>query len=1088
MHKATFKKKIYVLSLQTLAITVLASTNMTLAYATLLHANGDWTSNIPIDLSNEGITRIETDKETTGLQVYTNTAYTLAKPNGATEPSIFVRAGSTFKLNTSDISGKTGSDILTVVGHTPETAAIWIGSELPPYEKDIETSKETVFQGQYLNIIQKEGTAIHGNGSPDSNGGSALTTFELKNSSISALEGIVWIDYGTTSKLNLDDVSLNTGNSGIYIASSAEGNTTLTARNLDITTGEEVSGGNIAVGLTLNGEGLTATLDNTTISGKTSALSIRGAQAHFTGDTKISSQDSTRGGQFGIRTSDASTVLTIDHLELDYLSKYNGAYGGGIVASNNSKVFIGTLGQNRRSKIKVFTIENANPYYETLGINAISGEITLNSVDLVNFRPGVNGEEISKSVIGIQTSYRGNVTLNDSTVIIKDTDDDPFFSNTVGANLNANTQLTLTQGSHIEAGRFAVKMAKKSALTMRDSSLAATISAIYASPSVGTQQEIGVHASIDNSRITALQKNLTDPFGTALTVGSERLTDAAHLDIEAKNGSVINANYLYKVQRGTLTLNADNSTLYGAARIAAPYTVGGLKNSADVTLTNGSVWHLNKDPDTFQPTEPDYVHVNNLVLDHSEIRFSKPKSLQDFQQFAVGTLHGTNGVIELWTELNNDQSGSDQLLIRDQATGTTFLRIKRFDDKSNDGAQTNVGIKVVSADSGTATNTATTADNAFILDSGSTGYRAGTTPSLAAGLYDYYLVKGGKGGESESWYLNSKATPIIDPDPIDPDPVDPDPVDPIKPTTYRPEIDAYFANRQMAVATQRHRWQERISSQASGSRAWGRTAHQEDRFTNQFGYKRKMESTTLHFGADVWQTTFSDLSKLSVGAMVLFSDGKSKTRNEHLTAEGKVKGYNLGVYATWQQNPDSDVGVYVDSWLMQGWFRNKVKGEGLNAEKYNSRNISASLEGGYGFVLSETESTRYYLQPQAQVIWSHFNANDVYEQTRTRIHEQGKSFTSYRLGLRFKADIAQENGTQLAPFAELNYWRHPSSSRMSFNERSAKDITPKNVFATTVGMQAQLSKSTSISGRFSYMMGNEKYRDSNVQLGVNYAW
>lgn len=432
------------------------------------------------------------------------------------------------------------------------------------------------------------------------------------------------------------------------------------------------------------------------------------------------------------------------------------------------------------------------------------------------------------------------------------------------------------------------------------------------------------------------------------------------------------------------------------------------------------------------------------------------------------------------------------------------MRIKRFDDQSSDGAQTNVGIKVVSADSGTVINTATTTDNAFILDSGSTGYRASHTPSLVAGLYDYYLVKGGKGGEAESWYLNSKATPIvdpeppvdpdpIDPDPIDPDPVDPDPVDPtdpdpVKPTTYRPEIDAYFANRQMAVSMQRHSWQERVSSQAPGSRAWGRIAHQEDRFTNQFGYKRKTESTTLHFGADVWQTTFSDLSKLSVGAMLLFSDGKSKTRNEHLTAEGKVKGYNLGVYATWQQDPDSDAGVYVDSWLMQGWFRNKVKGDGLDAEKYTSRSFSASLEGGYGFVLSETESTRYFLQPQAQVVWSRFNANDVYEQTQTRVHDQGKSFTSYRLGLRFKADIAQDNGTQIAPFAEINYWRHPSSSRMSFNERSAKDITPKNVFATTVGMQAQLSKKTSVSGRFSYTMGNEKYRDSNVQLGVNYAW
>lgn len=1076
MHKPRFQKTlIYSVLIQALAVGLIAGSVTSAAYATTLQASGDLSGQPAIDLTGSGHTKIDLATDTLGVRIYTSKAYTLKQATSDTSPIVLVRAGSNLKLNTSDIPEKTNTAVLKLTGSGSDTAAIWIGREPPPNERDIETSQPTVFQGQYLDITQKNGVAIDGNGSADAAGNSSLTTLELSNSKISGQEGIRWDDYGTNSQLTLNDVSITADNSGAYISSSRGSSTKINTDNLKITTKGTYVGTDPGTALALAGAGIDATLYDTTVSSKASAIRVSSnAVAHFTGTTKISLSDNSKaGGQNGVQAG-REAVVTIDHLDMAFQSQKNSDFSGALSASNDAQITVGQVGQATRSKIELFNLRNPTRSTDVEGVNAfLGGEVTLNSLDMVNYRKKTIGEDVSDKVIGLLARYSSHITLNDSTVVLKDLKDEPFMR--LGASIEHKSSLTLAQDSHVQAGQFAVRLSDKSVLTMSDSSLEAGKAAIYVMPTAGTQNDTEVQATISNSQITALQKKSSDPLGVAMRVGWDgATTDNAYLAMRAEKGSVINADYLYQVQRGGLTLLADQSTLSGAAQISP----NSPDSFANMTLANGSVWHVKSDPN--QPTAADYVHVNTLTLDRSEVQFERPKDMQGFQQLAVDTLEGKGGVVQLWTELQDDNSVTDQLVIREKATGTTYLRIKRYDDELDDGAQTNVGIKVVSADSGTAINTATTSATAFVLDSGSTGYRSSSTPSLVAGLYDYYLVKGGKDGEAESWYLNSKASPV------DPDP-DPDP-DPVDPTTYRPEIDAYFANRQMAVSMQRHRWQERINSQAPGSRAWGRIVHQEDRFTNQFGYKRKMESTTLHFGTDVWQTTFSDLSKLSVGAMALFSDGKSKTRNEHLKAEGKVKGYNLGVYATWQQNPESDAGVYVDSWLMQGWFRNKVKGDGLSEEKYNSRNFSASLEGGYGFLVSETSSARYYLQPQAQVIWSRFSADDVYEDTQTRVHEQGRSFTSYRLGLRFKADVAQDNGMQLAPFAEINYWRHPSSSRMSFNERSAKDITPKNVFATTVGMQAQLSKSTSISGRFSYMMGNEKYRDSNLQLGINYAW
>lgn len=1107
-----FQQKLtYSMLIQALSMGLLASSISTTVNAAMLHLSGDLTGSNPYDLYNSGIIKIELDKETRGAQIYVSKAYTLKAIAGDTDPLVFMRSGSQLKLNTSDITDangvpqKTDKAILKITGSGSEPAAIWIGREFPPSTQGIPTDKETIFEGQYLDITQKNGVGIDGEGSQNSQGGSALTTLSLKNSKITAQEGIRWGDFDSNSLIELSDVTITADNTGMSISSPQGSQTSLRTDQLKITSKGVKVGVDPGAGLFLGGAGMDATLNDTTIISKSSGVRVSNlSKVHFTGSTVIEAADSKSTGQNGLMAGRDAEV-TVDHLEMFFQSEQNSDYSGAISASSDASITIGQTGQSQRSKIEVFNLKNASRSNDVQGANAfLGGKITLNSVDMVNFRKKTLGEEISDKVLGLDARYNSHITLNDSTVTLKDLKDEPFIR--IGASIQENSTLTMNQGSRIEAGQFAVRMTAKSSLEMNDSSLQAGRSAIYAQSTTGDKASSLLTATLNNSQVTALQQKAKDPLGTALQVGMEIYGKQAYLQLDASKGSVIEGDYLYQVNQGELELTAKQSLLSGAARIAAPTNPGDPRNIANLQLSQGSVWQLKKDPNPATvPAAADYVQVNTLSLDNSEVHFAKPADMQGFQTLAVDTLNGNNGLIELWTELQDDSSATDQLIVRNQATGTTRLRIKRFDDEMDDGAQTKVGIKVVSADSGTATNTATTSATAFSLDSGSTGYRASSTPSLVAGLYDYYLVKGGKGGEAESWYLNSIAgDPVIpDPDP-DPDPgpgpgpgPDPDPgpgpgpgpnPEPEEPTAYRPEIDAYFSNRQMALSTQRHRWQERQEARGPGRTAWARLLHKQERFDNQFGNQRKMDNTLIHFGSDVWQNTYANQSQLSVGVMALFSDGKSKTHNERLKAEGKVQGYNLGLYATWQQKPEPEVGAYVDSWVMQGWFRNKVKGDGLAEEKYNSRSLSASLEGGYGFLLSDTGKTRYYLQPQAQIIWSNFNANDVHEQTQTQIHKQNMNSAAYRMGLRFKADIEGSQGMQLSPFAELNYWRMPRISHMSFNEKSVGDPMPKHVVSTSLGLNAQVSKSTSTFARISYMVGSEKYRESNFQVGVKYAW
>lgn len=507
----------------------------------------------------------------------------------------------------------------------------------------------------------------------------------------------------------------------------------------------------------------------------------------------------------------------------------------------------------------------------------------------------------------------------------------------------------------------------------------------------------------------------------------------------------------------SIHLIADNSQLAGRI-VVANGTEDMIDNTTDVSLKNNSIWSYSGKS-----------NVRNLTLDNALIQFNQPGTGQN-NVLKVDTLDGQKGVVELWTVYGDDHSKTDTIRITNEAKGHTGIR---FRHAGGEGEQTTNGIKIVDAIDSSAMGgpKATTTADAFYIDSLSDGYRQGKG-TIAAGAYEYALVKSAKGANDESWYLHSG---LIKTDPEIP--------------TIRPEVDAYFANSASMLTMQQHKLKQRVIDTQNHQATWIRVENNQERFNNQFDHRRKSDTTIIHFGADVLRKDLSEQGKVLIGFMGLLGKSDNKSKNEFNNAKGEVEGYNIGAYATWYQQPESSLGAYVDTWLMHGWFNNKVKGDGLAEEKYDAKALSASVEAGYGFELPYGgDKQRYVIQPQAQVILSHLSSDNIQEATKTLVEHKNGNQVAYRLGLRLQGDLQQDQDNIISPFAEVNQWHQPDNRKMSFDGMTMKDKTPANITEMSLGLKMKVKSNWDVSGQFNYEVGSQDYRQTSYQIGATYKW
>lgn len=124
-------------------------------------------------------------------------------------------------------------------------------------------------------------------------------------------------------------------------------------------------------------------------------------------------------------------------------------------------------------------------------------------------------------------------------------------------------------------------------------------------------------------------------------------------------------------------------------------------------------------------------------------------------------------------------------------------------------------------------------------------------------------------------------------------------------------------------------------------------------------------TTVLQVGSDFLSKPM-DSGILRAGGM--FGAGQAKTHSDAKhnvrDAQGKVDGFNVGLYATWQEDQKLRLGSYIDTWAAYSWYNNKVTSN-RNDEDYNSEGFAASVEVGHAWVIPSENERTWKIEPQA---------------------------------------------------------------------------------------------------------------------------
>ncbi|MDC7861890.1 autotransporter outer membrane beta-barrel domain-containing protein [Pantoea ananatis] len=434
--------------------------------------------------------------------------------------------------------------------------------------------------------------------------------------------------------------------------------------------------------------------------------------------------------------------------------------------------------------------------------------------------------------------------------------------------------------------------------------------------------------------------------------------------------------------------------------------------------------------------------------------------------------------VSLGSVLAGDDSLTDRLVVTGNTSGASTLFVT---NENGGGAQTLDGIQLISVGG--------RSDAVFSL-----GNR------VVAGAYDYRLRKGNVSGtDTAGWYLTSTAFASA-PDPVP----SPEPV-----RMYRPEAAAYTANLQAANTlfdlsmrdrSGETRYSDPVTGENRTTSLWMRNLDSHGRASMADGQNRtQTDRYVLQLGGDVIQVSTNGTDALHAGLTGGYGRADSSVRNG-LTgrdAKGSVSGYSAGVYGTWYQNSEAKTGAWAETWAQYNWFRNEVSGDLLPVERYNSRGLKASLEGGYTWQVKSWQSAagmenRVFLEPHAQAVWSGIRADDHTEAGGTRVQGAGNDGVNTRLGLRVylngKSQADQRTVREFQPFVEANWLHNTQVYGVRMNEETDAVRGSRNIAELKTGVEGRLSQSLTGAVVFTQQAGGGGYRDSQGSLQVSYRF
>ncbi|EKM7811874.1 autotransporter outer membrane beta-barrel domain-containing protein [Klebsiella aerogenes] len=580
--------------------------------------------------------------------------------------------------------------------------------------------------------------------------------------------------------------------------------------------------------------------------------------------------------------------------------------------------------------------------------------------------------------------------------------------------------------------------------------------------------------------------------------------------------SIIGSGNVEKVDTNTLTLTGTNSytgnTLLksGTTLVAEGATLGVVGSDATLTIDNGAqfasagevnnnidilsggilaAWNAIEGNSTLRTSGVDTINGN--VTNSGTLLLSAADNSVGNNFTINGDYTGSaDSQIVMNSQLGEDSSPTDHLSITGSSYGQSGVSIANIGGL---GAQTVNGMEIVSV-------------------GGSSEAQLTLSKPVVAGAYEYDLYKHSNG----NWYLESKATPSDDPsdDTDDGDSgtddgsgtdsgsstdngsgtdsgSDTDNGGQSAPEVMAPEVGAYLGNYLAAQGMFLHKRDDRDQltfRNEDNLNTWmyvkGRY-HENDAGGDKVSYDTT--TTVLQVGSDFMSKPM-DKGILRAGGM--FGAGQAKTdsdaKHNVRNAQGKVDGFNVGLYATWQEDPKLRLGSYIDTWASYSWYNNTVTSN-RNNEKYDSKGFAASVEVGHAWVIPSENARTWKIEPQAQMIYSYLDQENHTDPDGVRVTTVDNNSLFGRLGVK-SSYFEQQDVKAWQPYVAVNWLKGAGQNDLAFNGEKVSNDTPDDRGQLELGVTGNVNETTTISLRASGEWGENSYAAYGGHILLNHRW
>lgn len=534
-----------------------------------------------------------------------------------------------------------------------------------------------------------------------------------------------------------------------------------------------------------------------------------------------------------------------------------------------------------------------------------------------------------------------------------------------------------------------------------------------------------------------------------------------------------------KQDANTLTVSGNNSYTgntelkAGTTLIAEGATLGATGSSATVTINSGATlasagtvnsnidiasggilaaWNAVSGNSVMATATATGDTINGNVNNQGTLLLASETAGNEF--VINGDYTGVQGSkVVMNTVAGDDTSVTDHLTITGNSAGESSLTVANVGGM---GAQTLNGIELIDV-GGTSAAT-------FTLDK-----------PVVAGMWEYNLNQHTDG----NWYLESETK-------------EPDNGGDDTPDIYRPEAGVYMANYVAAQQMFQHKRDDRdqvMLRDEDDLNTWMYVKGQYSDGTMAYdNLDYSISSTVLQLGSDVW-TGYLSNGTLHSGFMlgVGHSDTHADAKNNPRTSSGNVEGYNVGLYATWQQDQNKRLGGYIDTWLAYHWFDNQVIGDDMPDEQYSSQGVAASVEVGHAWLLPSDSARTFKFEPQVQAIYNNLDQNDHVEYNGTRITTSEYDSLTTRLGMRV-GYVDQTNVENWQPFVGAHWLSGNGQSDMNFNDETLDSGVPDNRYQAETGITGNLNPTTTVSLRAVGEWGENNWSSWSGHVLLNHRW